>query len=145
MFEAQVAFYLNKYLGRYVAGIDTESLKISVWKGDVELRNLVLKPEALAGINLPITVKSGLLGKLTLKVWARARRGVWAAIEGESVFRRRRRCACAHMRACSSRDCACGNNAAALLHPPVRTPPPLYPTNTGPMEQARPGARRRRV
>lgn len=67
MFEAQVAFYLNKYLGRYVAGLDAESLKISVWKGDVELRNLLLKPEALAGLNLPITVKSGLLGRLTLK------------------------------------------------------------------------------
>jgi hypothetical protein len=68
MFEAQVAFYLNKFLGRYVSGLDAESLKISVWKGDVELRNLVLKPEALAGLNLPITVKSGLLGRLTLKV-----------------------------------------------------------------------------
>ncbi|GBF99654.1 hypothetical protein Rsub_12473 [Raphidocelis subcapitata] len=68
MFEAQVAFYLNKYLGQYVSGLDAESLKISVWKGDVELRNLLLKPEALAGLNLPITVKAGLLGKLTLKV-----------------------------------------------------------------------------
>jgi hypothetical protein len=66
--HTQVAFYLNKYLGRYVSGLDAESLKISVWKGDVELRNLLLKPEALAGLNLPITVKSGLLGKLTLKV-----------------------------------------------------------------------------
>lgn len=69
----QVAFYLNKYLGQYVSGLDAESLKISVWKGDVELRNLLLKPEALAGLNLPITVKAGLLGKLTLKVrrWRR--------------------------------------------------------------------------
>jgi vacuolar protein sorting-associated protein 13A/C len=73
MFEAQVAFYLNQYLGRYVSGLDAESLKISVWKGDVELRNLLLKPEALAGLNLPITVKSGLLGKLTLKASTRRR------------------------------------------------------------------------
>jgi vacuolar protein sorting-associated protein 13A/C len=68
MFEAQVAYYLNLYLGKYVQGLDANALKISVWKGDVELRNLQLKPEALQDLNLPITVKAGLLGRLTLKV-----------------------------------------------------------------------------
>lgn len=68
MFEAQLAYYLNRYLGTYVQGLDTKSLKISVFKGDVTLRNLKLKPEALADLNLPITVKAGLVGSLTLKV-----------------------------------------------------------------------------
>ena len=67
MFEAQVAYYLNNYLGKYVYGLDQQSLKISVFKGDVVLRNLKLKPEALADLDLPITVKSGLVGSLTLK------------------------------------------------------------------------------
>eukprot|EP00775_Hariotina_reticulata_P007140 gene7140-7355_t len=72
MFEAQVVGLLQHYLGRYVYGLDAESLRISVWRGDVELRNLRLKPEALEELNLPITVKSGLLGRLTLKVpWAK--------------------------------------------------------------------------
>lgn len=70
MFEAQVAYYLNKYLGKYVYGLDPESLKISVWRGDVELKNLQLKPEALQELNLPIIVRAGLLGRLTLKVGA---------------------------------------------------------------------------
>lgn len=73
MFEAQLAYYLNRYLGTYVQGLDTKSLKISVFKGDVTLRNLKLKPEALADLNLPITVKAGLLGSLTLKVRPPAR------------------------------------------------------------------------
>ena len=68
MLEGQVAFYLNKYLGSYVYGLDPQSLKISVLKGDVQLNNLHLKPEALNALNLPITVKAGLLGSLTLKV-----------------------------------------------------------------------------
>jgi vacuolar protein sorting-associated protein 13A/C len=68
MFEAQVAYYLNLYLGKYLYGLDAESLKISVWRGDVELKNLSLRPEALQDLELPVTVKSGLLGKLTLKV-----------------------------------------------------------------------------
>ena len=67
MFESQVAYYLNNYLGKYVYGLDTQSLKISVFKGDVVLRNLKLKPDALADLDLPVTVKSGLLGSLTLK------------------------------------------------------------------------------
>lgn len=68
MFEGQVAYYLNKYLGQYLSGLDSDSLRISVWRGDVELRNLSLKPEALEDLDLPITVKAGLLGRLTLKV-----------------------------------------------------------------------------
>lgn len=68
MLEGQVAFYLNKYLGSYVYGLDPQSLKISVFKGDVQLNNLHLKPDALNALDLPITVKAGLLGSLTLKV-----------------------------------------------------------------------------
>jgi vacuolar protein sorting-associated protein 13A/C len=67
MFEAQVTYYLNLYLGKYLHGLDAESLKISVWKGDVELRNLQLRTEALAELQLPIAVKAGLLGRLTIK------------------------------------------------------------------------------
>lgn len=73
MFEAQVLGLLQRYLGKYVYGLDAESLRISVWRGDVELSNLRLKPEALDELNLPITVKSGLLGRLRLKVGAVAR------------------------------------------------------------------------
>lgn len=68
MFESQVAFYLNKYLGTYLEGIDSQSLRISVFKGNVELRNLQLKPDALNDLDLPIVVKAGLLGSLKLKV-----------------------------------------------------------------------------
>lgn len=68
MFEAQAAYYLNKYLGKYVDGVDPKSLRISVWEGDVVLQNLRVRPEALEELNLPITVKAGLLGTLRLKV-----------------------------------------------------------------------------
>jgi vacuolar protein sorting-associated protein 13A/C len=44
------------------------SLRISIYKGDVVLKNLQLKPEALDGLDLPVTVRAGLLGSLTLKV-----------------------------------------------------------------------------
>ena len=68
MFEGQVAYYLNKYLGTYLEGIDSASLRISVFRGNVELTNLQLKPDALDDLDLPVVVKGGLLGSLSLKV-----------------------------------------------------------------------------
>ncbi|KAH9312824.1 hypothetical protein KI387_027859, partial [Taxus chinensis] len=63
-----VLHLLRKYLGEYVHGLSTEALKISVWKGDVVLKDLQLKAEALNSLKLPITVKAGFLGSVTLKV-----------------------------------------------------------------------------
>ncbi|XP_059076567.1 uncharacterized protein LOC131042467 isoform X2 [Cryptomeria japonica] len=68
MFEAHVLHLLRKYLGEYVHGLSNEALKISVWKGDVVLKDLQLKAEALNSLKLPITVKAGFLGSVTLKV-----------------------------------------------------------------------------
>lgn len=42
--------------------------RISIYKGDVVLKNLRLRPDALASLDLPVTVRAGLLGSLTLKV-----------------------------------------------------------------------------
>nr|DAD18267.1 TPA_asm: hypothetical protein HUJ06_019730 [Nelumbo nucifera] len=72
MLEDQVAFLLQKYLGNYVQGLSKEALKISVWRGDVELTNMQLKPEALNALKLPVKVKAGFLGSVRLKVpWSR--------------------------------------------------------------------------
>ena len=46
----------------------TPTRRISIYQGNVELKNLQLKPDALAELDLPICVKAGLLGSLTLKV-----------------------------------------------------------------------------
>ncbi|XP_065619172.1 uncharacterized protein LOC112023786 [Quercus suber] len=72
MLEDQVASLLQRYLGNYVRGLNKEALKISVWKGNVELTNMQLKPEALNALKLPVKVKAGFLGSVKLKVpWSR--------------------------------------------------------------------------
>ncbi|KAG8658937.1 uncharacterized protein LOC110610326 isoform X2 [Manihot esculenta] len=68
MFEAHVLHLLRSYLGEYVHGLSSEALRISVWKGDVVLKDLRLKAEALNALKLPLTVRAGFVGTITLKV-----------------------------------------------------------------------------
>ncbi|XP_077210681.1 intermembrane lipid transfer protein vps1301-like [Tasmannia lanceolata] len=63
----QVLHLLRKYLGEYVQKLSTEALRISVWKGDVVLRDLQLKAEVLNSLKLPVTVKAGFVGTITLR------------------------------------------------------------------------------
>ena len=74
MLESQLAFLLQRYLGDYVSGLDKSALEVSVLRGDVTLTNLSLKPGALDGLALPVTVRAGLLGRLSLRIpWANLR------------------------------------------------------------------------
>ncbi|KAJ1653989.1 Vacuolar protein sorting-associated protein 13 [Dispira simplex] len=78
MFEAIVANLLNKFLGDYVANLETDQLKIGIWHGDVKLNNLQLRKEALDKFNLPIDVHEGYIGELVLKI-------PWSNLKGEPV------------------------------------------------------------
>ena len=72
MFESKLAGVLNRLLGSYVHGISTDDLKVAVFKGDVVLTNMRLKVEALNALGLPFRVRSGVVGRLTLRVPWRA-------------------------------------------------------------------------
>ncbi|CAF1245225.1 unnamed protein product [Adineta ricciae] len=68
VFENLVVYLLDKYLGDYIENLDTKKLKIDLWSGNVVLENLYLKSNALADLNLPVTISIGYLQKLTLQV-----------------------------------------------------------------------------
>ncbi|PHT71713.1 hypothetical protein T459_22498 [Capsicum annuum] len=63
-----VLHLLRRYLGEYVHGLSAEALRISVWNGDVVLKDLKLKAEALNLLKLPVTVTAGFVGTITLQV-----------------------------------------------------------------------------
>ena len=67
-----VAEVLDKVLGGFVEGIDAESLKLSVWNGDIKLRGLLVKADAieahLAEAALPVRVVGATLGEVQVKV-----------------------------------------------------------------------------
>lgn len=68
MFESLVANLLNRVLGSYIENFDPKQLNIGIWSGDVKLKNLRLKKESLDKFRLPLDVKFGHLGELTLQI-----------------------------------------------------------------------------
>ncbi|OAA63095.1 vacuolar protein sorting-associated protein vps13 [Cordyceps fumosorosea ARSEF 2679] len=78
MLEGLVAGLLNRFLGMYVKNFDPTQLKVGIWSGDVKLRNLELRREALDQLKLPINVVHGHLGELTLVI-------PWSNIRGAPV------------------------------------------------------------
>lgn len=78
MFESLVANLLNRFLGAYIEDFDPKQLNIGIWSGDVKLKNLRLKRESLDKFRLPINVKFGHLGELTLQI-------PWSNLKGKPV------------------------------------------------------------
>ncbi|GAM87826.1 hypothetical protein ANO11243_058540 [Dothideomycetidae sp. 11243] len=86
MLEGLVANLLNRFLGMYVRNFDPKQLNVGIWSGDVKLRNLELRREALDQLKLPINVVEGHVGLLTLSIpWSNLR-GKAVKINIEDVF-----------------------------------------------------------
>eukprot|EP01051_Picozoa_sp_SAG22_P001895 SAG22_NODE_78_length_22065_cov_7.473095_14_plen_65_part_00 len=52
---------LQSFFGDYVEGLTKENLKMQTFSGTISQTNLKLKPEAFAGLDIPIVVRSGFL------------------------------------------------------------------------------------
>ncbi|KAL4976672.1 hypothetical protein BDW66DRAFT_134541 [Aspergillus desertorum] len=86
MLEGLVANLLNRFLGIYVKNFDAKQLNIGIWSGDVKLRNLELRREALDQLHLPLNVVEGHVGELTLSIpWSNLR-GKPVKVDIEDVF-----------------------------------------------------------
>lgn len=86
MLEGLVASLLNRFLGMYVKNFDAKQLNVGIWGGDVKLRDLELRREALDQLHLPVNVVEGHLGQLTMSIpWANLR-GKPVKINIEEVF-----------------------------------------------------------
>ncbi|KAF2089652.1 vacuolar protein sorting-associated protein 13 [Saccharata proteae CBS 121410] len=86
MLEGLVANLLNRFLGMYVQNFDPKQLNVGIWSGDVKLRDLELRREALDQLHLPLNVVQGHLGQLTLSIpWSNLR-GKPVHVQIEDVF-----------------------------------------------------------
>ena len=86
MLEGLVSNLLNRVLGIYLQNFDPKQLSIGIWNGDVKLRNLQLRKEALDQLHLPLNVVEGHIGALTLSIpWSNLR-GKPVKVNIENVF-----------------------------------------------------------
>ena len=86
MLEGLVANLLNRFLGMYVRNFDAKQLNVGIWNGDVKLRDLELRREALDQLHLPVNVVEGHLGQLTMSIPWTNLRGKPVRINIEDVF-----------------------------------------------------------
>ncbi|XP_057687082.1 vacuolar protein sorting-associated protein 13A isoform X2 [Corythoichthys intestinalis] len=68
VFESVVVDVLNRFLGDYVVNLDSSQLKLGIWGGDVALKNLEIKENALSQLDIPFKVRAGHIGCLELKI-----------------------------------------------------------------------------
>lgn len=86
MLEGLVANLLNRFLGMYVKNFDAKQLNVGIWSGDVKLKNLELRREALDQLHLPVNVVEGHLGHLTMSIPWTNLRGKPVRVSIEDVF-----------------------------------------------------------
>nr|POE74636.1 vacuolar protein sorting-associated protein 13 [Quercus suber] len=84
--ESLVANLLNRFLGMYVRNFDPKQLSVGILSGDVTLKDLELRREALDQFHLPLNVVEGHISSLTLKIPFRNLRGQPVQIHIEDVF-----------------------------------------------------------
>jgi len=86
MLESLVANLLNRFLGMYVRNFDPKQLNVGIWSGDVTLRDLELRREALDQFHLPLNVIEGHISSLVLQIpWSNLR-GKPVRINIEDIF-----------------------------------------------------------
>ncbi|XP_062110985.1 uncharacterized protein LOC133822610 isoform X2 [Humulus lupulus] len=68
MLEGLVRQLILGYLGRYIKDIQKEQLKITVWNEEVLLENVELTLEAFDYLELPLALKQGRVGKLSIRI-----------------------------------------------------------------------------
>lgn len=86
MLEGLVANLLNRTLGMYVKNFDAKHLNVGIWNGDLTLRNLELRKEALDQLHLPVNVVEGHIGQLKMSIpWSNLR-GKPVSVKIEDIF-----------------------------------------------------------
>ncbi len=68
MFESLLEQILQKFLGQFIQGLNSQNLKLGVWSGNVVIENVSIKPEVLEMFEIPIALKFSSIGKLSLQV-----------------------------------------------------------------------------
>ncbi|CAD2215783.1 hypothetical protein AGDE_07072 [Angomonas deanei] len=78
MLDKIVAGFLTSYLGEYFENIDTEQVKISLWGGNVNLKHLKVRKDALRMLDIPFCISQGVIVNLSVTI-------PWTKLQSESI------------------------------------------------------------
>ena len=59
---------LNRVLGQYIENLDSKDLSVSIWGGDILLRDINLKRDLFERFKVPLDLVFGQIGILQIKV-----------------------------------------------------------------------------
>eukprot|EP01028_Stygiella_incarcerata_P000862 TRINITY_DN1135_c0_g1_i6.p1 TRINITY_DN1135_c0_g1~~TRINITY_DN1135_c0_g1_i6.p1 ORF type:complete len:2894 (+),score=752.90 TRINITY_DN1135_c0_g1_i6:116-8797(+) len=74
MLEKIATLAITHLVGQYVENIDSQKLKVSLRRGEAEIRDLVIRENALEGRNFPVSfyVQHGTIGRIFIEIpWTR--------------------------------------------------------------------------
>ena len=59
MFETLITKVLNKVLGNFIENMDSRQLDLSLFKGDITLVNMKVRPDLFSSLPLPFALDYG--------------------------------------------------------------------------------------
>ena len=68
MLEGIVEKIVQKLLGEYIDGFDSNNLHIGIWSGEVTIKNVRLKKTVLQKLGLPLELKYSIIQHIVLKI-----------------------------------------------------------------------------
>jgi vacuolar protein sorting-associated protein 13A/C len=68
MFESILANFLTSRAAQFIKHIPQEQLRVGVWRGEIVLDDLELRPDCLDGLGLPLTLEAGYVGSLRISI-----------------------------------------------------------------------------
>jgi hypothetical protein len=66
--NSAVASVLNKVLGEFVENMDSSQLNTSILAGDIKLKDMRVKVDAIKQFGFPFNMKSGLIGNINVQI-----------------------------------------------------------------------------
>lgn len=68
MLETIITGLLNKYLSKFIHNLDPSQLDLSIFKGEIELEDLSVRPDILDSLPLPFKLHLGKVGKIKVDI-----------------------------------------------------------------------------
>ena len=68
MFESILERILNTYFGQFITGFDSNNLHLGVWKGDIKIENVSIRPDLMDTLEFPVKIIYSSIGSLIIKI-----------------------------------------------------------------------------